>query len=51
MRTYQPETRRTILDGIARIARGEGIAAGVPDDRMPVVTVREQMGRGPFAPE
>ena len=39
VRTYQPETRRTILDGIARIARGEGIAAGVPDDRMPVVTV------------
>ena len=27
-----------LLDGIARIARGEAIAAGVPEDRMPVVT-------------
>ena len=30
-----------LLDGIARIARGEAIAAGMPEDRMPVVTVRE----------
>ena len=30
-----------LLDGIARIARGEAIAAGLPDDRMPTVTVRE----------
>jgi metal-dependent amidase/aminoacylase/carboxypeptidase family protein len=30
-----------LLDGIARIARGEAIAAGVPDDRMPVVTIRD----------
>jgi hippurate hydrolase len=28
------------LDGIARIAKGEAIAAGVPEDRMPVVTAR-----------
>ncbi len=30
-----------LLDGIGRIARGEAIAAGVPEERMPVVTVRE----------
>jgi amidohydrolase len=41
VRSYTPEIRRQLLDGIARIARGEAIAAGVPDDRMPVVTVRE----------
>jgi hippurate hydrolase len=41
VRSYTPEVRRQLLDGIARIARGEAIAAGVPDDRMPVVTVRE----------
>ena len=41
VRSYTPEIRRQLLDGIARIARGEAIAAGVPEDRMPVVTVRE----------
>ena len=41
VRSYTPEIRRMLLDGIARIARGEAIAAGVPEDRMPTVTVRE----------
>jgi hippurate hydrolase len=41
VRSYTPEVRRQLLDGIARIARGEAIAAGVPDDRMPLVNVRE----------
>jgi amidohydrolase len=41
VRSYTPEVRKRLLDGIARIARGEAIAAGVPDDRMPIVTVRE----------
>jgi hippurate hydrolase len=42
VRTYKPEVRKMLLDGIARIARGEAIAAGLPDDRMPVVTIREE---------
>jgi hippurate hydrolase len=41
VRSYTPEVRRQLLDGIRRIARGEAIAAGLPEDRMPVVTVRE----------
>jgi len=41
VRSYTPEVRKKLLDGIARIARGEAIAAGVPEVRMPVVTVRE----------
>ena len=41
VRSYSDETRKLLLDGIARIARGEAIAAGMPDDRMPEVTVRE----------
>lgn len=41
VRTYKPEVRRLLLDGIRRIANGEAIAAGIPDDRMPVVTIRE----------
>jgi len=39
VRSYAPEVRKKLLDGIARVARGEAIAAGVPEDRMPVVTV------------
>ena len=41
VRSYSDETRKLLLDGIKRIVRGEAIAAGMPDDRMPVVTVRE----------
>jgi hippurate hydrolase len=40
VRSYSEKTRKMLLDGIARIARGEAIAAGIPDDRMPVVTAR-----------
>ena len=42
VRSYTDETRKLLLDGIRRIVRGEAIAAGMPDDRMPVVTVRDQ---------
>jgi amidohydrolase len=41
VRSYKPEVRKLLLDGIRRIARGEAIAAGLPEDRMPVVTIRE----------
>jgi amidohydrolase len=37
VRSYAPETRTKLLDGIARIARGEAIAAGLPDTLMPEV--------------
>ena len=38
VRTYTPDVRAHLLEGIARIARGEAIAAGLPDDLMPIVT-------------
>jgi hippurate hydrolase len=41
VRSFTPEVRRLMLDGIARIARGEAIAAGIAEERMPVVTIRE----------
>jgi amidohydrolase len=41
VRSYKPEVRKLLLDGIRRIARGEAIAAGIPEDRMPVVTIRD----------
>ena len=41
VRSYTDAVRDHLLDGIARIAKGEAIAAGVPEDRMPVVTVQK----------
>ncbi|HEY6767723.1 MAG TPA: amidohydrolase, partial [Candidatus Sulfotelmatobacter sp.] len=40
-RCYSEAVRQTIIDGVNRIAQGVAIAAGVPADRMPVVTVLE----------
>jgi len=42
VRSYTPEVRKILLDGIARIARGEAIAAGMPDSAMAVVTLADQ---------
>lgn len=39
VRSYADKTRDKLLKGIERIARGEAIAAGVPEDRMPVMTI------------
>lgn len=41
VRSYSDETRARLLDGIKRIARGEAIASGLPDDLMPEVSVLE----------
>ena len=41
VRSYSPETRKLLLDGIKRIVRGEAIAAGIPEDRMPVVAFEQ----------
>ncbi|MEY2928317.1 MAG: hypothetical protein RL367_2794 [Pseudomonadota bacterium] len=42
VRSYKPETRKLLLDGIARIAKGEAIAAGLPDALMPEVVVKDE---------
>lgn len=41
VRSYSDETRAALLAGIERIARGEAVAAGVPEDRMPSMTVEQ----------
>ena len=41
VRSYSDATRKLLLDGIRRIAKGEAIAAGVPEDRMPIITIAE----------
>jgi amidohydrolase len=42
VRSYRPEIRRQLLEGIGRIARGEAIAAGVAEDRLPLVTITNE---------
>jgi amidohydrolase len=39
VRTYKPETRERVLAAIDRIAKGCAVAAGVPPERAPIVTV------------
>lgn len=41
VRSYSDESRKLLLDGIARIARGEALAAGMPEDKMPLVAVAD----------
>ncbi len=41
VRSYSDESRELLLEGIERVARGEAIAAGLPDELMPVVTIED----------
>ena len=41
VRSYSDESRKLLLDGIARIAKAEAMAAGMPDDKLPSVTVQD----------
>ncbi len=41
VRSYSDATRAKLIEGIKRIARGEAIAAGMPEDKMPVVTMSD----------
>ena len=50
VRSYSDETRERLIRGIERIARGEAIAAGVPDDRMPVVSVKDEFTPAAYNP-
>ncbi len=48
VRSYTPETRKLLLDGITRIAKGEAIAAGMPEDKMPIVEIQEPSAPATF---
>jgi hippurate hydrolase len=41
VRTYKSEVRQHVLDAIARVAKGDAIAAGFPEDKMPLVQVEK----------
>lgn len=42
VRSYKPEVRRRVLDGIKRVAMGVAISSGVPPELEPVVTIAEE---------
>ncbi len=42
VRSYTDEVREQLLSGIERIARAEGMVAGLPDDLLPEVTRRDE---------
>lgn len=48
VRSYGDETRQRLLSGIRRIAEAEARAAGVPGDRMPVMTVSDDFTPATF---
>jgi amidohydrolase len=48
VRSYTPETRKLLLDGIRRIVRGEAIAAGMAEDRMPTVEIEQPSADATF---
>ncbi|MGZ8832773.1 MAG: M20 metallopeptidase family protein [Thermoanaerobaculia bacterium] len=39
VRTYKADVRQRVLSSIERVAKGVAIAAGVPEDRAPIVTL------------
>ena len=41
VRSYGAESRQQLLDGIKRVAKAEAMAAGMPDDKLPVVSVQD----------
>ena len=43
VRTYKAEVRDRVLAAIERIAKGCAVTAGMPPDRMPTVTVRDEL--------
>ena len=48
VRSYTPETRKLLLEGIRRIVRGEAIAAGIADDKMPTVEIEQPSADATF---
>ncbi|MGD9812281.1 MAG: amidohydrolase [Sphingobium sp.] len=51
IRSYSDATRRKLLDSIARIAKAEAMAAGMPDDRLPEIRAADSFTPAAFNTE
>jgi hippurate hydrolase len=43
VRSYSDEVRKKLLDGIERIAKGQAVAAGLPEDKLPKVKLSDDL--------
>lgn len=50
VRSYSDQTRERLIHGIERVARGEAIAAGVPEGRMPIISVKDEFTPSTYNP-
>lgn len=41
LRSYTDEVRKTMLESIKRIVRGQAMAAGIPEDKMPIIELEQ----------
>ncbi len=48
LRSYTEEVRRQTLDAVQRIARGQALSDGMPEDRLPIVRVGEDPIRATY---
>ena len=42
LRSYSDSVRTNMIEGVKRVTRGVAIAAGIPEDRMPIVDMKEE---------
>ncbi|MGZ8938263.1 MAG: amidohydrolase [Limisphaerales bacterium] len=42
LRSYSDSVRTNMIEGLKRVTRGIALAAGIPEDRMPIVHTREE---------
>src|SRR5262249_54373456 len=42
VRSYNHEVRRQLLESIRRVIRGEALAAGIPEDRLPEMKIEDE---------
>lgn len=48
VRAYSEETRQTLLSGIERITRHQALAMGLPEGKLPTVTVKDEQTRSTY---
>ncbi len=48
VRAYSEKTRNTLIEGIRQVARGQAVAAGLPEDKLPEVTVQDEHTRSTY---
>lgn len=48
LRSYTDDVRRQTIAAIERITRGLALAAGIPEDRLPIVTIRDEFTPATF---